>query len=106
RSERPWFKAMTGAHLLLKIGWRNLWRNPRGTLLTALALGLGLTLLLVSLGLLDGSHDQMVGNGVRFGTGHIVIEPRGYQGTGSQELLLPAQIVSETENVLRAKDMN
>ena len=51
-----------GVFLLVKIGWRNLWRNPRGTLLTALALGLGLTLLLVSLGLLDGSHEQMIGN--------------------------------------------
>ena len=39
---------MMGVFLLVKVGWRNLWRNPRGTLLTALALGLGLTLLLVS----------------------------------------------------------
>jgi putative ABC transport system permease protein len=77
---------MIGVRLLLTIGWRNLWRNPRGTLLTALALGLGLTLLLISLGLLDGSHDQMVDNGVRFGTGHVVIQARGYQDTGSQEL--------------------
>ena len=82
-----------GVLLLVKIGWRNLWRNPRGTLLTALALGLGLTLLLISLGLLDGSHEQMVGNGVRFGTGHVVIQARGYQETGSLELLLPAPVV-------------
>jgi len=85
----------------MKIGWRNLWRNPRGTLLTALALGLGLTLLLISLGLLDGSHEQMVGNGVRFGTGHVVIQARGYQETGSLELLLPARVVSTTGEFLR-----
>ena len=85
--------------LLMKIGWRNLWRNPRGTLLTALALGLGLTLLLISLGLLDGSHEQMVRNGVRFGTGHVVIQAQGYQDTGSLELLLPAQVVSTTDGV-------
>ena len=87
---RPWFKAMRGAYLLMKISWRNLWRNPRGTLLTALALGLGLALLLVSLGLLDGGHEQMVADGVRLGTGHVVIEAKGFQDTGSQELLLPA----------------
>lgn len=91
---------MMGALLLVKIGWRNLWRNPRGTLLTALALGLGLTLLLISLGLLDGSHEQMVGNGVRFGTGHVVIQAQGYQDTGSQELLLPTPVVSATEAFL------
>ena len=93
---------MTGALLLVKIGWRNLWRNPRGTLLTALALGLGLTLLLISLGLLDGSHEQMVGNGVRFGTGHVVIQAQGYQDTGSVGLLLPARVLSTADEVLHA----
>ncbi len=91
---------MSGILLLVKIGWRNLWRNPRGTLLTALALGLGLTLLLVSLGLLDGSHEQLVSNGVRFGNGHVVIQPQGYQDTGSQALLLPAGVVPATETIL------
>ena len=61
----------------MKISWRNLWRNPRGTLLTALALGLGLALLLISLGLLDGGHEQTVADGVRFGPGHVVFRRRG-----------------------------
>ena len=94
---------MMGILLLVKIGWRNLWRNPRGTLLTALALGLGLTLLLISLGLLDGSHEQMVGNGVRFGSGHVVIQAQGYQDTGSLELLLPAGVVSTTDGFLHSE---
>ena len=96
---------MMGVLLLMKIGWRNLWRNPRGTLLTALALGLGLTLLLISLGLLDGSNEQMVGNGVRFGTGHVVIQAPGYQDTASQELLLPDRVVSTTEQFLHTRAM-
>jgi len=96
---------MMGVLLLVKIGWRNLWRNPRGTLLTALALGLGLTLLLISLGLLDGSHEQMVDNGVRFGTGHVVIQAQGYQDSGSQALLLPVQVVSTTEGFLHTDSM-
>ena len=96
---------MTGALLLVRIGWRNLWRNPRGTLLTALALGLGLTLLLVSLGLLDGSHEQMVDNAVRFGTGHVVVQAQGYQETGSQDLLLPADALAATEAFLNTDGM-
>jgi ABC-type lipoprotein release transport system permease subunit len=96
---------MTGVLLLVKIGWRNLWRNPRGTLVTASALGLGLTLLLTSLGLLDGSHEQVVGNGVRFGTGHVVVQAQGYQDTGSQELLLPEGSLSTTEALLRTEAM-
>ena len=97
---------MTGVLLLATIGWRNLWRSPRGTLVTASALGLGLTLLLTSLGLLDGSHDQVVDNGVRFGTGHVVVQAHGYQDTGSQELLLPEGVVSATEAFLRTEAMN
>ncbi|HVA93640.1 MAG TPA: FtsX-like permease family protein [Candidatus Dormibacteraeota bacterium] len=94
-----------GFLLLMKIGWRNLWRNPRGTLLTALALGLGLTLLLISLGLLDGSHEQMVNNAVRFGTGHVVVQPMGYQDSASAELLLPPRVVSTTEAFLHTEAM-
>ena len=91
--------------LLMKIGWRNLWRNPRGTLLTALALGLGLTLLLISLGLVDGSHEQMVRNGVRFGTGHVVVQAQEYQDINSQELLLPASVVATTAVFLQNNSM-
>lgn len=88
--------------LLIKVSWRNLWRNTRGTLLTALALGLGLALLLISLGLLDGGHEQMVDDGVRLGTGHVVIQPNGYQDTGSQDLLLSAEVVAATEQTLQS----
>jgi ABC-type lipoprotein release transport system permease subunit len=94
-----------GVLLLVKIGWRNLWRSTGGTLLTALALGLGLTFVLISLGLLDGSHEQMVRNRVQFGTGHVVIQAEGYQRAGSPELLLPAEVLSTTEAFLATDAM-
>jgi putative ABC transport system permease protein len=72
---------MGSLFLLAKIAWRNLWRNSRRTLLTALALGLGLTLLLVALGLRDGAHEQMITNGVRLGGGHVLVQAQGYQET-------------------------
>jgi putative ABC transport system permease protein len=92
---------VTSLFLLLKISWRNLWRNPRGTLLTALALGLGLALLLISLGLLDGGHEQTIADGVRFGPGHVVVQAKGYQDSSSDELLLPAEVVSNIEGFLK-----
>ncbi len=92
---------MTSLFLLVKISWRNLWRNPRGTLLTALALGLGLALLLISLGLLDGGHEQTIADGVRFGPGHVVVQAKGYQDSSSDELLLPAQAVSDIQGFLK-----
>jgi putative ABC transport system permease protein len=96
---------VTSVLLLVKISWRNLWRNTRGTLLTALALGLGLALLLISLGLLDGGHEQTIAAGVRFGPGHVVIQAKGYQETGSDELLLPARVVSAIEGFLHTRAM-
>jgi ABC-type lipoprotein release transport system permease subunit len=96
---------MTELSLLVKIGWRNLWRNPRGTMLTALALGMGLALLLVSLGFLDGSHEQMIAEAVRLGSGHVAIQAKGYQDAGSQELLLPARVVSVAEEFLHTEAM-
>ena len=96
---------MTSLLLLARISWRNVWRNPRGTLLTALALGLGLALLLISLGLLDGGHEQTIANGVRFGPGDVVIQARGFQDSGSQELLLPARVVSTINEFLQTESM-
>jgi putative ABC transport system permease protein len=96
---------VTSLLLLVKISWRNVWRNPRGTLLTALALGLGLALLLISLGLLDGGHEQTIANGVRFGPGDVVIQAKGFQDTGSQELLLPARVASTINEFLQTESM-
>lgn len=96
---------MTSLLLLAKISWRNVWRNPRGTLLTALALGLGLALLLISLGLLDGGHEQTIANGVRFGPGDVVIQAKGFQDSGSQELLLPARLVLTINEFLQTESM-
>ena len=93
---------MTGLLLIAKISWRNLWRNPRGTLLTALALGLGLALLLVSSGLLDGGHEQTVADGVRLGPGDVVIQAKGFQDSGTQDLLLTGPVVNSVEEFLQA----
>jgi putative ABC transport system permease protein len=97
---------VTSVALLVKLSWRNLWRNPRGTLLTALALGLGLALLLISLGLLDGGHEQTIADGVRFGPGHVVVQAKGYQDTSSDDLLLTAEEVSKVQAFLKTEAMD
>ncbi len=73
--------------------------------MTALALGLGLALLLVSLGLLDGGHEQTIADGVRFGPGHVVIQAKGYQDTNSDDLVLPARVVSTIKQFLQTPNM-
>lgn len=73
---------------LIVIAWRNVWRQPRRTILTVVTIALGLALLLVSIGLGDGGHYQMIESAVSMGSGHVVIQERGYQESGDAGKLL------------------
>jgi ABC-type lipoprotein release transport system permease subunit len=66
---------------------------------------LGLALLLISLGLLDGGHEQAIADGVRFGPGHVVIQAKGFEDTGSQELLIAARVMSTIDEFLQTEPM-
>ena len=77
--------------IIFKLAWRNLWRNRRRTALTVVTVALGLALLLVTLGLGDGSHLQMIDNAVRMGSGHVLIQSRGYQAHGGVQRALPEE---------------
>ena len=83
--------------LLLSMAWRNLWRHGRRTALTAGTVALGLAMLLVFLGLGDGSHAQMIDSAVRLGSGHIVFQALGYQELGGLERTM---VRSQTEPVV------
>lgn len=63
---------------LLQIAWRNLWRNPRRTLITTAAITLGYVMLLVFACLLAGLRSQMIDNGTRFGLCHIQLHAPDY----------------------------
>ncbi|MFH1964327.1 MAG: ABC transporter permease, partial [Acidobacteriota bacterium] len=77
--------------LLIKLAWRNLWRNKRRTILTVTSVSLGLALLLISLGIGDGSHKQMVESAVRLGSGHVLIQAEGYQESNEFKLTLSGE---------------
>lgn len=83
--------------LLIKISWRNLWRNKRRTILTVASVSLGLALMLVSLGIGDGSHKQLVESAVRMGSGHVLIQAVGYQERDEFELTLDQNDQSKIE---------
>ncbi len=68
--------------IVLIIAWRNLWRRARRTLLTVASAASGLALLLIFLGIGDGGHSQMIESAVRMGSGHVVIQQKGYRERG------------------------
>lgn len=60
--------------LLIKLSFRNLWRNPRRTMITATGVGIGAALLIVSYGIVDGMNLDMVRQTSETSGGHIEIE--------------------------------
>lgn len=74
------------AGAILKLAWRNLGRHRRRTIITALAIGLGLALLVVSSALGDGVHGEMIKQGVGMFAGHVVVQGPGWQEKREPEL--------------------
>ena len=62
-----------------QLGWRNIWRNRRRTLVILTAVVIGIWSM-ISLGaLMRGTANQMVRNGISTLTGHIQVHFRGYR---------------------------
>ena len=64
--------------MILKIAFRNIFRQKRRTILTALAMIVGFTLLSVTIGLSDGAYGGIIEMFTRNRTGHIQVHRAGY----------------------------
>ena len=62
-----------------KMAWRNIWRNPRRTLLTMGAIAFSSLLLVFMLSFQFGSYETMINASVKIHTGHLQIQAKGYQ---------------------------
>ena len=82
----------------LKMAWRNVWRNPRRSILTISAIAFASVLLVFMLSWQFGSYDTMINSAVKIHTGHLQVQARGYQDKKSIRLVVsdPAAV----ENVL------
>lgn len=87
---------------MTRLALRNLRRQARRSLLTAAAMIIGGTLLIFSLSLGDGTHEDWIESGVRMGSGHISIQAPGFQASRKIEDRLSAQGRRAAEAALRA----
>jgi putative ABC transport system permease protein len=62
-----------------KMAWRNIWRNPRRTLLTVSAIAFACVLLVFMLSFQFGSYDTMIDSSVKISTGHLQLQARDYR---------------------------
>lgn len=65
--------------LYVKLAMRNLWRNPRRSMLTATAIALGLSCLIIFGALKRGLHEEMRNSTVRLETGAVQVHAAGYE---------------------------
>ena len=61
-----------------RFAWRNIWRHPRRTVLTILAIAFGAGLLVFSIGFQLGQYDLMIDNSVRIYEGLLQVQKKGY----------------------------
>ena len=73
---------------IIKLAWRNLWRNKRRTLITVSSICFGLVLALVFIGIADGMYRTMIDSAARLGSGHITLENPDYRRSLSTRLTL------------------
>jgi putative ABC transport system permease protein len=64
--------------MILKMSWRNLWRNRRRTLLTVAAIGLGLTVLITMVSFTEGMMQMMVEQVAKSSMGHVQLHHPEY----------------------------
>jgi ABC-type lipoprotein release transport system permease subunit len=65
--------------MYFQLGWRNIWRNRRRTLVILTAVVIGVWSMICLGALMRGVADQMVRNGISTLTGHIQIHHDGYR---------------------------
>ena len=75
--------------LLLKLAWRNVWRNKRRSLLTILAIFFAAFLTIVVVGMQDGTWEYSVRTSVSMLSGFLQIQREGYRDNPSLQLMFP-----------------
>ena len=64
--------------IIIKIAWRNIWRNPRRSWVLITALAVGVFSFLGAVAYIDGFSIQMIDSAINLGGGHIQVSARGY----------------------------
>lgn len=64
--------------MIIKLAWRNIWRNKRRSYLTIGSIMFAVILAIFMRSMQLGSYEKMIENSVRYYTGHIQIHQTGY----------------------------
>ena len=88
---------------LLKIAWRNVWRQRRRTFLIAAAMGVIMSLLVLFDGVIVGFEQSIYGNAIQLLGGNIQVHAPGYSEQAGQKPLLP---LANPDGIVQAAEAN
>ena len=91
-SELPTQRPRLDAASHLTLALRNLWRNPKRTLLTLFSMVLGIAALTLLSALNDGWLKEMQDNFVLAVTGHVQVHARGFEASQNLHDRMPGRI--------------
>jgi len=88
----------------VKMAWRNIWRNPRRSILTISAIAFASLLLVFMLSWQFGSYETMIDSAVKIHTGYLQVQAKGYNDKKSIRMVVPdpasiGNILNKTLNV-------
>ena len=75
--------------LYLRLAWRSIWRHRRRTFIVVLAMGLGLSMMMMYDALIAGFDQAIYGNAIKVLGGNIQVHADGYRVDVGQTPLLP-----------------
>jgi ABC-type lipoprotein release transport system permease subunit len=84
-----------------KMAWRNIWRNPRRSIITVSAIMFASLLLVFMLSFQFGSYETMINTSVKISTGHLQVQADAYQDKKSIRLVVtdPESIGKRIEDI-------
>ena len=92
--------------VILRLGFRNLRRQLRRTILTSSAMIVGGWLLIFSYSLGDGTHESWIDSGVRVSGGHVTVERPEFRLNRKIEDRLSADVRSKAERALKSPEIS
>ncbi len=79
-------KALTALKPFMMMGWRNLWRQKRRSLVVMSSMAIGIFALVLAVGFMNGVMRQLVENTINTSLGHVAVHRKGFHDSMKVEL--------------------